>query len=193
MRALILSILLMSVAACTTSVTTSYLEPFINETGKLKGDIFAGAGWGLNDGVITPAPTEDMTYLFGTESYDNFVLTLEFFPVGNVNSGVFIRCQPGMGINPKNCYEINIWDDHPDQEKRTGAIVGAALPLEKISTVGKWNTCEITADAESITVRMNGVVTAVHEGNKLASGFLALQRANAATIQFRNIRLEPLE
>ena len=187
----LLSCLLFLLSACSTSIPTTYIEPFLLD-GELSGTTVAGAGWVLNDGVIEPNPTEDMTYLTSRGVYDNFILTLEFFPEGNVNSGVFIRCQTGQEVNPTNCYEINIWDDHPNQDYRTGSIVTRALPLEKVSTVGQWNTGEVIADPYEISVRINGVVTAVYENNDLASGFLALQRANAETVRFRNVRLEPL-
>ena len=187
----ILSCLLLTLTACSTPIPTTYIEPFLQD-GELSGTTVAGAGWVLNDGVIEPNPTEDMTYLTSRGVYDNFILTLEFYPVGNVNSGVFIRCQTGQEVNPTNCYEINIWDDHPNQDYRTGSIVTRALPLEKVSTVGQWNTGEVIADPYEISVRINGVVTAVYENNDLASGFLALQRANAETVRFRNVRLEPL-
>lgn len=187
----ILSCLLLILTACSTPIPTTYIEPFLLD-GELSGTTVAGAGWVLNDGVIEPNPTEDMTYLTSRGVYDNFILTLEFYPVGNVNSGVFIRCQTGQEVNPTNCYEINIWDDHPNQDYRTGSIVTRALPLEKVSTVGQWNTGEVIADPYEISVRINGVVTAVYENNDLASGFLALQRANAETVRFRNVRLEPL-
>jgi len=187
----LLSCLLLVLAACSTPIPTTYIEPFLQD-GELSGTTVAGAGWVLNEGVIEPNPTEDMTYLISPGVYDNFILTLEFYPVGNVNSGVFIRCQPEQEVNPTNCYEINIWDDHPNQDYRTGSIVTRALPLEKVVTVGQWNTGEIIADPYEISVRINGVVTAVYENNDLSSGFVALQRANAETVRFRNVRLEPL-
>ena len=187
----LLSCLLLVLAACSTPIPTTYIEPFLQE-GELSGTTVAGAGWVLKEGVIEPNPTEDMTYLISPDVYDNFILTLEFYPVGNVNSGVFIRCQPEQEVNPTHCYEINIWDEHPNQDYRTGSIVTRALPLEKVATVGQWNTGEIIADPYEITVRINGVVTAVYENNDLSSGFVALQRANTETVRFRNVRLEPL-
>ncbi len=179
-------------SGCSATIPTSYIEPFVLDQ-QLSGTAVAGAGWEFNDGVIQPLPTDDITYLKSNQVFENFVLTLEFFPVGNVNSGIFIRCQPELEINATNCYEINIWDDHPNQDSRTGSIVQRELPLEKISTIGQWNTCVIIADASSITVSMNGIVTTVHDSNELSNGFIALQRANAETIRFRNVRLESLD
>lgn len=190
MKAIIAGLILL-LCACSTPIPTTYVEPFLKDN-DLSGDTVAGAGWVLNQGVIEPNATEDITYLTSDGSYDDFILTLEFYPVGNVNSGIFIRCQAEQEVNASNCYEINIWDDHPNQENRTGSIVTRALPMEKISTVGQWNTCEIIAAGDEISVRMNGMVTVVYESNDFASGFLALQRANADTIRFRNVRLEPL-
>lgn len=188
----LLSCLLLLLAACSTPIPTTYVEPFLKDN-VLTGNSVAGAGWVLNDGVIEANATEDMTFLTTDAVYDNFILTLEFYPVGGVNSGIFIRCLPGEEVSATNCYEINIYDDHPNQDNRTGAIPRRALPLEKIFTVDQWNTCEIIADDNEISVRMNNVVTAVYEGDELSSGYIALQRAVADTIRFRNIRLEPLD
>lgn len=192
MKKILYLLMLVSVTACTTPIPTTYVEPFIQDN-KLVGSFVAGAGWKLSDGLIEALPTEDMTYLKSEQQFENFILTAEFFPVGNVNSGIFIRCQPDKDLSPVNCYEINIWDDHPNQDSRTGAIVTRELPLEKVSTVGQWNSCEIIADSTSVTVKINGVVTVVHEGNALKSGFIALQRANAETVRFRNVRVESLD
>lgn len=127
------------------------------------------------------------------ESFANFRLRLEFNPDTQVNSGVFIRCQDRTDITPFTCYEINIWDRHPNQSFRTGAIVMRAYPpLAQVDTIGQWNRLEITARGSEISVLVNGVLTAELEDNAQASGFIALQREEGGEIGFRHISIESL-
>ena len=69
-------------------------------------------------------------YLVSDESYREFRLTLEFNVDAGTNSGIFVHCQDPFEITPLTCYEINIWDNHPRQEFRTGAIVTLKPPPE---------------------------------------------------------------
>ncbi len=58
--------------------------------------------------------------------------------------------------------------------------------------VGEWNTYEITCSGDTVTLRVNGVDQ--NRATKLgaAAGHIALQSEGAA-IEFRNVRLTPLE
>ena len=125
-------------------------------------------------------------------SFADIRLLIEFNPDGDVNSGVFIRCQDRQDISPFTCYEINIWDHHPNQSFRTGSIVMRSFPpLARLDTIGKWNRLEITARGEHISVRVNDVLTAKLKDSTHASGFIALQREEGGAIRFRNISIEP--
>ena len=58
--------------------------------------------------------------------------------------------------------------------------------------VGEWNTYEITCSGDTVTLRVNGVEQ--NRATKLgaAAGHIALQSEGAA-IEFRNVKLTPLE
>jgi len=58
--------------------------------------------------------------------------------------------------------------------------------------VGEWNTYEITCSGDTVTLRVNGVEQ--NRATKLgaSAGHIALQSEGAA-IEFRNVRLTPLE
>ncbi len=129
-------------------------------------------------------------YILSPDQYDDFILTLEFMPDENVNSGVFIRCPSGI-ITATDCYEINIWDDHVNQEFRTGAIVTHGPPLVNENSVGKWNQYRIRTRENRIEVWLNNKKTADLTNNKSSKGHIALQAMNG-TIQFRNIFLKSL-
>ncbi len=150
-----------------------------------------GEPWGRYGGVFTSPGTTEESMLVSTDRYDNFRLRLEFNPDEKINSGVFIRCQDESSITPFNCYEINIWDEHPRQEFRTGAIVTRfSPPLAHVDTIGKWNRLEIEATDNLIEVRVNDVLTARYESGDLSTGFIALQGNGEGKIRFRKILVE---
>jgi len=94
---------------------------------------------------------------------------------------------------PDACYELNIWDRHPQQEARTGAIVFVAMPpLARVETVGKWNTMEATARGGQLEVSVNGVITARLRDADPTPGFIALQHWGEGTVRFRAVELAPL-
>ena len=147
--------------------------------------------WQFSGEEISAATTGAEGYLTSEEAFSDFSMTLEFRPDTSVNSGVFLRCQERATITPINCFEINIWDAHPNQAFRTGAIVTRAFPpLAKIETAGKWNQYEIHAIGNKISVFLNGIKTAELEDQSLSTGFIALQCANAGKVEFRNVSVK---
>jgi hypothetical protein len=148
------------------------------------------ARWVVEQGDIV-AQGAGEGYLISDGVYGDFHLTLEFWVDATTNSGVFIRCQERDNIHPDTCYELNIWDDHPRQEARTGSIVFKAMPpLAQVQTIGKWNTLDVLARAASLQVMVNGVVTATMDDALPAPGFIALQHFVEGTVRFRNIQLD---
>ena len=125
--------------------------------------------------------------------FENFDLFLEFHIDATTNSGVFIRCVDRSAVDPRSCYEVNIYDEHPQQQARTGAIVLEVMPpLVHVETVNRWNTLQIRAEGPVITVRVNDRITALMHAADQRAGFIALQHWNKGEVRFRNIRLQPL-
>jgi len=154
--------------------------------------VFGGADWSVSGGEIL-AGGEGDGFLATAGEYGDFYLRVEFQVEATVNSGIFIRCRDRVDINPYTCYEINIWDDHPKQEARTGAIVFRFMPpMAHVDTVGRWNTYEITARGGQLEARVNGTLTAVLEDADPSPGFIALQRAGQGFARFRNLELKLL-
>ena len=154
--------------------------------------VVGDARWSVLDREIIAGGSGD-GFLASDGRYGDFQLRLEVWVEATVNSGIFVRCRDRAYIHPDTCYELNIWDDHPRQEARTGAIVFRFMPpMAKVDTVGKWNTFEVTAKGPLLEVRVNGVTTAVLEDADPTPGFIALQRWEAGTVKFRNIELKPL-
>lgn len=157
------------------------------------------ANWRAEGGAIV-ADRGKGGFLVSKTNYKDFVLTAEFWAASDTNSGIFIRAQDPAKITADNAYEINIWDIRPDPTYATGAIVGfAPVPVPTVYKAGgRWNTLEITARGDEISVRLNGVQTVALRNGKFASGPFALQYGpgvNGATggpIKWRKVQIRPL-
>lgn len=146
--------------------------------------------WSVKDGVIVG--TDGDGYLVSNQLFKSYRLKVEFNVDANTNSGVFVQCQDSKEISPVTCYEINIWDEHPRQEYRTGAIVTLKSPIEKIDTLGDWNYYDIEVTEKIINVTLNGTRVSWLELPDKSSGFIALQKEKGGRARFRNITLEPI-
>jgi hypothetical protein len=160
------------------------------------------ANWHIVGDVVEA--TEGNGYLVVREPYANFVLTLEFWVASSVNSGVYIRCPAPEEHGGRICYEIQIHDERPEQIYRTGGIVRHRSPAEHVNSVGQWNSYEIRAEAEHITVTLNNVVTAeIANSDYLcdepcahrSDGYISLQYNDdsGGALKFRNIQILPIE
>jgi len=150
------------------------------------------ARWTVERGEIIAQGAGD-GFLATEQEYGDFRLSLEFWVDASTNSGIFIRCRERGDINPKTCYELNIWDNHPRQEARTGSIVFKVMPpLAQVDTVGRWNTLDVFAEGSELTLRVNNVVTAVMDSADKTPGFIALQHFETGMVKFRNIRIGEL-
>lgn len=157
------------------------------EDWKLTGD----AKWVFNDHELIGKVEDGAGYIITKQKYQDFVLELEFNPDSNINSGVFIRCK-NEELNPINCYEINIWDLHPNQEYRTGAIVMKSTPLNMVETIYKWNTYKIRIQNDHVQVWINDILTADLIDDSCQDGYIGLQAMGTGEIRFRNMKIYPL-
>ena len=147
------------------------------------------ANWKVADGAIEASSGNGM--LVSPVSYSNFELTVEFWVDGPANSGVFLRCSDPATINQNNAYEVNIFDTRPDQTYATGAIVEVAPASTPMKAAGKWNTFEIRAEGNHLTVVMNGTKTVDARNDKYARGPIALQYG-AGVVKFRSVKIRTL-
>lgn len=151
------------------------------------------ASWDFeNDELIGSVSAEGSGFVMTKESYSNFILELEFKPDSTINSGVFIRCQ-NRALSFEDCYEINIWDLHPKQEFRTGAVVSRFSPLKKVETLNKWNRYRIKNENDRLQAWIDDVLVIDLKDTDLITGPIALQAAEKGEIKFRNVRITELE
>jgi hypothetical protein len=147
------------------------------------------ANWKVADGAIEASNGNGM--LVTPANYTNFELRVEFWVDGPANSGVFIRCSDAAAINQNNAYEVNIYDTRPDQTYATGSIVEVAPSSTPMKAGVKWNTFEIRAEGNHLTVMMNGTRTVDVKNDKYARGPIALQYA-AGVVKFRSVKIRTL-
>ena len=156
----------------------------------LKGwNTIGNANWAVADAAMQAS--SGTGFLVTPVPYGDFQITLEFWVSEDANSGVFLRCQDAATISATNAYEVNVFDKRPDPTYGTGAIVNVAKPLSQMTTGGKWNTFDITAQGPKLTVILNGVKTVEVEDKKFARGPIGLQYG-AGTVKFRNVRIRTL-
>ena len=148
------------------------------------------AEWSMIDGEIIGELDSGSGFVMTKARFENFSLELEFFPDSTVNSGIFVRCS-NKELSAEDCYEINIWDLHPNQEWRTGAIVLRESPIAHVNTLNQWNSYRIECDDWGIRAWVNDQLTVELEDHSLTSGFIALQAAGTGKIRFRNVQLTP--
>lgn len=190
----LLSLILLLSSACLSSNSDIVRMKLFNEQDLDNWRQVGAANWQVSEREITVSATAGDGMLVSRDSYTDFKLSLEFWVDEQVNSGIFIRCADTDEFTPLNCYEMNIWDKHPNQDFRTGSIVTlVSPPLAQVNSINKWNTYEITAKGNKLQVAVNGIVTARLQDDKHSSGYIALQCANNGKVRFKNIFLEVLE
>jgi hypothetical protein len=159
------------------------------------------ANWRIEDGAVVA--DKGNGFLVTKEAYGDFQLRAEFWVDPDANSGIFIRCTDPDKITATNAYEVNIWDDRPEKDYGTGAIVGVAKVDPMPRATGQWNVYEITAKGDTFTVILNGKKTVEGKDGKFASGRIALQHGlgnkdaagvvnDKGVVKFRKVEIKKL-
>jgi len=109
--------------------------------------------WELKDDVLV-AKTHDT--LWTKESYDNFILDLEFKVAKESNSGVFLRS--GNTKDALSALEVQVHDSEDGAlYGMVGAIYNAQPPAKKMQKpVGEWNRFTITCNDNRVSLVFNG-------------------------------------
>jgi hypothetical protein len=169
------------------------------EKGLENWNLVGDANWRGEGGAIV-ADKGKGGFLVSKNSYKDFMIYAEFWAETDTNSGIFLRASDSKKIGADNAYEVNIWDIRPDPTYGTGAIVNfAPVPVPSVYKAGgTWNTFEIYANGEQLTVKFNGTVTVSIRNSKFTGGPFALQYgagvegATGGLIKWRNVQIKPL-
>ena len=184
---------LLALAACASNPLANRAALIDGASGLDNFNRVGNANWQASEGSVQASQGDKtQAFLITKASYKDFTARVEFWASEDANSGVFFRCQDPSKITDENCYEANIFDQRPDLSYGTGAITKVAkvaMPYPKVG--GRWNTYEITAKGNRLTLVLNGQKTVDVEDAKFASGPIALQWARG-TIKFRKLVVKPL-
>lgn len=152
--------------------------------------VIGDGNWQATEGAIQVSKSEgNSTFLMTKKSYDNFSLDVEFWASDDANSGIFMRCQDVDNITDRNCYEANIYDQRPEQNYATGAIVNVAeAPVPAMKVGGQWNNYKITLNGNHLKVILNGITTVDVNDDKLSRGPIGLQ-CGKGTLKFRKLKI----
>ncbi len=140
-------------------------------------DRVGNANWRIEDGAAVA--DRGNGFLVTRASFGDFHLRTEVWVDTATNSGIFIRATDPAVINSVNAYEVNLWDERPEQRFGTGAIVDVAAVDPMPRAGGRWNVLEITAQRDAFTVILNGQKTVDGARNaRHGSGRIALQHGD---------------
>jgi hypothetical protein len=186
----------LAVAGCASrSPDSGWVTLIDGEKGLENFNRLGGANWRAEGGAIVAdkSTTKEASHLVTKESYKDFEIYAEFYAESNTNSGIFIRASNPKQVGANNAYEVNIWDTRPDPTYATGAIVDfAAVPVPIVYKAGgRWNTLEIYAKGNVMTVKFNGQVTAYLENDKFKEGPFTLQMGGGP-IKWRLVQVRRL-
>lgn len=150
-----------------------------------------GADWNIVDDYVEATSGTGTGFLVTRGAYGDVQLQAEFWTSPDANSGIFMRCPSADGVSDTACYEVNIFDQRPDQTYRTGGIVHLAAPMAQMDAADRWNTFDIIMDGDHLVVRMNDTLMVDMNDSMIERGVIAFQWGSG-TVRFRNIRLRPL-
>lgn len=165
--------------------------------------------WHVKEGLLqcTGAPGP---WLRSKEQFADFNLRLDYQVSPGGNSGVYVRV-PADGNHhrendqsPRAGFEVQVLDDGAAQHKDlkdyqySGSVYDIAGATKRVSKPpGRWNTLEINARGQEITVTHNGIVVVDLDPEKFpliklreTKGFLGLQN-HSTLVSFRNLRIGP--
>ena len=169
--------------------------------------------WSVKDGAIVgstaPKGLRGNTFLVSEKSYANYILKLKFRFNGKGNSGIQFRSKQvgkpedyvisGYQADIGNGFHGSLYD-----EKRRGMLHAAKNDWAKLfkrflHLDGKrWNSYEIRAIGNDITLSLNGLVTTRYTEKDAKidrSGLIALQLHGGGPmeISFKDIRIEEIQ
>ncbi|MBI3467711.1 MAG: DUF1080 domain-containing protein [Planctomycetes bacterium] len=161
--------------------------------------------WSVADGVIT-CKGKPAGYIRTEKDYTNYILELDwrFDPAkGPGNSGVLLRMVGRDKVWPKSIeaqlasqnagdiWNIDMFLMDVAEDRTQGRRTTKMKPTNE-KPLGEWNHYKITLAGHDLTLEVNGEVQNTATEVEEVPGKICLQ-SEGAEIQFRNIRLTPLE
>jgi hypothetical protein len=166
--------------------------------------------WQVREGGVLYCKGRPIGYLrTERDDFENYVLELEWrFPEGSPggNSGVLLHTSTPneIGVWPKsleaqlfhqNAGDIWVIGETCEIENAAERVKGRRhlnLTDDSEKPIGEWNHYKIVCDGDQITIYVNGDKVNHVTKCSVSKGAICLQ-SEGAEIEFRNIKLKPLE
>lgn len=205
MHRLVLPLLLLALAGCTTPRPgPGSFRPLFNGRNLDGWVVMHGGEWTVTNGEIVARngvewstnPEKSGSWLRTEREYGDFILELEYAVNAKGNSGVFLRS--ALEKNPAfTGHEMQILDDRDLAEPKkwsTGALYDVVAANRVMSKpAGEWNSVRIEARGLRVKIWLNGAEIINHDGVRSARGYLGLQNHDdKAVTRFRNLRIREL-
>ena len=149
------------------------------------------AAWRIRAGILE-CDHGPISYLVSDETFDDVQIRIEFWVSDDANSGIFIRCTDPAKVTVDNSYEVNIFEQRPDQTYATGAIVGVAKVVNMPKTGGRWNVMDIKAKGDRFAVTVNGQRTVDDVKNAAHAGGRITLQYGAGVVKFRKVEVRAI-
>jgi alpha-3'-ketoglucosidase len=164
--------------------------------------------------VVDGAIKADLSDAGGTmltkDTFDNFVLKVEFRAHPDINSGIILRSPPprtaptAPGEKPAPApgggpgYELQIRDRNPGNYSSgdflTGSVVNVSKAPHDVKIIpNQWNTIEATVNKDHFVVIFNGKKVADGHDSRRASGHIGLQLAHPEDVRHANLEFRSLK
>ena len=155
----------------------------------------------VSDGAIKADLSDAGGTMLTKDTFDNFVLRVEFRAHPDINSGIILR-SPAPGSKEKPGYELQIRDRNPGNYSSgdflTGSVVNVSKAPHDVKIIpNQWNTIEATVNGDHFVVLFNGKKVADGRDTRRTSGHIGLQLAHPedvrhASLEFRSIKIRRL-
>jgi hypothetical protein len=149
------------------------------------------AAWRIRAGILE-CDHGPISYLVSDETFDDLQIRIEFWVSDDANSGIFIRCTDPAKVTVDNSYEVNIFEQRPDQTYATGAIVGVAKVVNMPKTGGRWNVMDIKAKGDRFAVTVNGQRTVDDVQDTAHAGGRITLQYGAGVVKFRKVEVRAI-
>ena len=143
--------------------------------------------WRVDGGAIEAPP--DGGRIRSSSAFADFQFHLEFrVPSGDADCGVLLRTALA---DPKSGYEVQIGDARADWP--TGSVVDLAKARALRPEAAQWHAIDATVTGEHATVKLDGYSVADARNLRSTAGYVSLTCSKNPRVQFRNVRLKPLD
>jgi hypothetical protein len=144
--------------------------------------------WQIDNGTLLCDKGDD-SWMATSAEFADFILKLEYRNPADGNSGIFLRAAQ-KGNPAQTGYETQICDMHRNYP--TGSLLNIKKARKTLLDPEAWHTMEMTADADHITIRLDGSRILDTHDSTFRTGHIGLQYNKGKRIEFRNIKIKPL-